>query len=412
MNDNANFYRKFLTVVIPLALQSLISASLNFVDNLMVGNLGETQLAAVGVGIQMYYFYWVAIFGITSGCSTFFAQFWGTRDLKSIRKTIGIAFTACLILGFIFLFFAVFAPEKVLGVFTDIPEIKENGIVYVKTAALCFLFLPISIPLGWALRATQQTKIPLYISTVSFVSNTLLNYVLIFGKFGFPPMGIRGAAIATTIARGIEALLTIYVIFGRKNIIAGPIKEFFEFDMELFKRVVKNAIPTTVNESMWAMGNIAYTSIYARIGVTAYAALQAGTTINQLFTLAIYSIGDAVVILVGEKLGENKFDEAIDVANRIVKITVIVGFISGVVLILMSPVFVSMFNFTETGAMLTRRILIVFGVFMITNTFSGLCLTGVFRCGGDTKFAMILETSTVWLIGVPVAAITALILKE
>lgn len=412
LNDiqNKMLLKTLAVVALPIAIQSLIASSLSLIDNLMVGSLGEAELNAVGVSVQIYFIHWMMLFGFTSGSATFMAQYFGAKDLSSIRKTTGFAITVNLSVSSLFFIAAMVFPQWVLRIFTSFPEIIELGSSYVRTGALVFLCTSITVPLTSALRATQQTRLPLYISGAAFLTNTLLNYVFIFGNFGAPQLGVTGAALATVLARILELALSLYVVFGRNNLMKGPIREFFGFHKELAVKIVKNAIPTTINETMWGMGTALYIAAFARIGVTEGAAVQACNTINNLFTLAAFSVGDAVLILVGQKLGEGKLDYAYRLAKKLVKIGLIIGVCGGILLISFGKPLLSLFDFTEQGARYAFFILIVYACAMWLSVYNGIIITGVLRCGGDTRFAMLSEVLCVWCIGVPMAFLTALVL--
>lgn len=409
MNNRA-LLKTLAVVALPIALQSLIASSLSLIDNMMVGSLGEAELNAVGVSVQIYFIHWMMLFGFTSGSATFMAQYFGAGDLFSIRKTTGFAITVNLSVSLLFFIAAMFFPQYVLRVFTSFPEIIELGSSYVRTGALVFLCNAVTVPFTAALRATQQTRLPLYISGAAFLTNTFLNYVFIFGSFGAPKLGVTGAALATVIARILELTLSLYVIFGRNNMLRGPIKEFFGFHRDLAVKIVKNAVPTTINETMWGLGTALYVAAFARIGVTEGAAVQACNTINNLFTLAAFSVGDAVLILVGQKLGEGKLDYAYALAKKLVKIGLVIGLCGGAMLIAFGKPLLGLFDFTEQGAHYAFLILLVYGGCMWLSVYNGIIITGVLRCGGDTRFAMLAEVLSVWCIGVPMAFFTALVL--
>ena len=402
-------YRTLVRVALPIALQSLIGSSLNLVDNMMVGSLGETPLAAVGVGIQVFLIFWMICYGFCSGCATFMAQFWGVKDLPHIRKTIGFALTCCITVGLIFFLVCFFAPGAVLRVYTDIPDIIELGSPYVKVGSPCFLFTAVAVPFETALRATQQTHIPLFVSIAAFSLNTFLNYVFIFGHFGAPRLEVTGAALATSIARGVQVLAIIFVVFVRKNKIAGRFSRFFGWSGDFIRRVVKNSLPTTCNEMLWALGFSMYVAAFARIGDTEYAAVQASNTIQNLLQMAGFSIGDALLILVGQRLGEGKLDEAYGLAKRLLRIAVIVGIVFGGLLILIAKPLLTLFAFTPEGSRYAFFILIVYGATMALTLYNGINITGVLRCGGDTRFAMFIDVGSVWCIGVPLAFLSALV---
>ncbi len=405
---NRDLMRMMGKVALPIAAQSLIGSSLSLIDNLMVGSLGELELNAVGVSVQLFFINWMLLFGFTSGTATFISQFYGVGDMKSIKKTTGFGLTVAGGIGLMFFFVGMVFPEYVLRIFTRFPEVIELGVVYIRTGAPCFLFLAITQPFTVALRATQQTKLPLYASVTALAANTFLNYVLIFGKFGAPALGVQGAALATSIARLLEMSIILFIVFGRKNIVAGKPSEYFSYGRELAVRIVKNALPTTINETMWGLGTSLYVAAFARIGITAGAAIQACNTISNMFSLAAFSVGDAVLILVGQKLGEGKPDLAYEMSKKMVVAGVVIGAIAGIGLIATGEPLLSLFEFTPAGQDAAMKILIVYGALMWLNLYNGIHITGTLRCGGDTRFAMFTEVGTVWLIGVPAAFITSL----
>ncbi|GAB1475909.1 MATE family efflux transporter [Bacillota bacterium] len=388
-------------VALPIALQSLIASSLNLIDTLMVGSLGEVELASVGLSTQLFFIHWGVLFGFSSGASAFMSQFFGVRDLASIRKVLGFAVTFCFGIGMVFFLAATFFPEYVLRLFTDIPEAIELGSRFLQRFAFCFLTVSITVPCTAALRSTQQTQIPLYISMFVFTVNTSMAYLLIFGKFGLPAMGTMGAATALVTSRSLELILVLYVIFGKKNILAGPLDEFFAWRKILVVRILGSALPVTVNETMWSLGMATYNAFYGRMGITEYAAIQASNTINQLFILAIFSLGDALLILVGQRIGMGQMDYAYALAKRLIRIGIIVGLISGGLLIISSRFIVILFNFTDEGRYYMLWILAIYGCMMWLKVYGGLQIVGTLRCGGDTKFAMLVEVGCVWGIGVP-----------
>ena len=189
--------RKLVKIAAPIAIQGIVSATLSMVDNIMVGFLGETELAAVGVGSQLFMVHYLVLFGILSGSATFMAQFYGTKDMANIRKVIGFDFTLLAVLGTVCFILVNCFMNGILSVYTEDPAVKVLAAQYVRINSLAFLLMAVSAPLEMAFKATQQVKIPMTISTVIFFSNIAINYVLIFGKFGFPKLGVAGAAIGT-----------------------------------------------------------------------------------------------------------------------------------------------------------------------------------------------------------------------
>jgi putative MATE family efflux protein len=352
----------------------------------------------------------MVLFGFCGGAATFMAQFWGKRDLANIRRTVGVAITCCLTASlFIFFLPVILIPETILGIFTNIPEVIEAGSAFVRINAVTFLTVSFTVPFTAALRATQQTSLPLKIGVIVFGLNTLLNYMFVYGNFGAPALGVRGSALATAISRMVELCLILFVVFGMKNMIAGAPREFLSWNKALFLKITGNALPTTLNETLWGLGTSMYNAAYGRISVTAFAAVQAGGTIQNMFMLACFSLGDATLIIVGEKLGRGDLDGAILTARRIMKVCVPVGIIAGAALFTASRVIVTLFDLTPSGMEYARLILMIYSIFLVVKIFNATIITGVLRCGGDTKFAMFAEVGVVWLIGVPLAFAGALL---
>ena len=396
-------------VALPISVQGLITSSLTLVDNLMVGSLGESELSAVGVAGNVFFVFFLLIWGFCAGCSTFLAQFFGAGDMKNIRKTMGFMWLVCGIIAGLFFLMTFGFPRAVLRFFTDIPVMIDLGAAYMRIAAFSTLFLVLVIPCNTALRSIQKPHIPLVTGIISFATNTVLNYILIFGKFGVPRMGVEGAALATCIARAFEFLIVAYLIFGGRVPVSGRPREFFGWSGELVRRILRNAIPVTLNESLWGLGVTMYAAAFARVSVTAYAAVQASLAINDLFQTAGMGVGDASLILLGQKLGENKLEEARIYGRKFIRAGLVVGIAVGLLLILCGRPIVGLFDFTEEGAVYARHILTVFGVMMPVSLINMIIVTGLLRSGGDTRFAMIADAGSVWLLGIPAAFLSALV---
>lgn len=404
--NNGQFYKKVVQIALPIAIQSIITGSLSLVDNLMVGSLGETALAAVGAGIQMFVIHWMFLFGFTSGSATFMAQFYGQKDMTNIRKTIGFTIIVSLALGVVFFLMAMLIPQYIMALYSTDADVIAKGCDYIRTLAPAFLLLGITQPFYIALRSTQQTQIPLFISLAVFGTNTCLNYVLIFGKFGAPRLETTGAAVATLIARILELTLVLIVVFGRNNVIKGKFSEFAGFNRDMVRRIATNNIPTTINESAWSIGRSMIMACIGHISVTAYAATQACQTINNLVMFIGFSVGDAALILIGQRIGQGDMNGAKLMGGKFIKMIIALGIVLGTILFVISKPILGLYDFSPEGAFAASRILLVYAVFMPLDLLCGLLVAGVLRAGGDTKFAAISELSCEWLIALPLVALS------
>jgi putative MATE family efflux protein len=406
--DNRTLFEKLGRIALPIAIQGVVSGTLGLIDTIMVGFLGEAELAAVGIATQIFFIHYLFLFGFTSGASTFVAQFYGTQDMKNIRKVIGFAMTVAFGVGTFFFVMAFFFTDVILRIYSNDPAIIAMAVPYVKIGTVTFFFLAVSSPLEMAFKATQQTKIPMMISILVFSTNTCLNYVLIFGKFGAPELGIAGAAIATAIARFLAVVLNLSIACSRHSGFAGPVGDFFSWNKELLVRIVHNALPTTGNELFWSIGTSLYVAAFSRIGTTAYASFQAAQSINSIFSFAAFSIGDATLILVGEKLGEGDKEYAYVLGKKLLKVGTIFGVLFGLLVVACAYPLIHLFALSALGKSYGFKILVVYGLTMGLNLYDGINITGILRGGGDTRFAMFAEVGCIWCVAVPLAFSAAL----
>lgn len=401
--------RKLIRIATPIAVQGMIVATLSMVDNLMVGFLGETELAAVGIAAQIFMVHYMVLFGLLSGSATFMAQFYGTRDDANIRKVTGFAFTLLCAWGVLCFVLTNCFTNELLSVYTADPAVRVLAAQYVRINSISFFLMSFTAPMEMAFKATQQVRIPMIVSMVVFASNTLINYILIFGKLGFPAFGVAGAAIGTVAARTLEVIIDAFFAFRKKNMFCGNVRSYFGWDPELVRRVIKNATPTTVNELLWGLGQTMYVAAFNRIGTTAYAAYQAANVIFNIFNFAAFSVGDAALILVGEKLGEGDKEYTWALSKHIIKVGIVLSLIIGGFTVILAKPLSGVFNLSDTGKTYAYYTLIVFGVTMFADMFNGIMIAGVLRGGGDTRFAMVAECLCIWLIAVPLAFTSALV---
>lgn len=408
--DDRALYRKLARIAIPISIQGVVSATLGLVDNLMVGSLGEAELASVGIATQIFYIFYLILFGFTSGTATFMAQFFGAGDFRNIRKVLGISVSVAWCAGAVFFLGTFFFTDQLLGFYTKDPELIGLARSYVRIGTVTFFCMALAVPMEMAFKSTQQTRIPMLISAVVFFTNVILNYILIFGKLGMPAMGVAGASLATTTARIFEVVIALFFLRRKSNCLYGSVREYFGWKKEMVARIIKNTLPTTANELLWSLGNTMYVAAFAKLGTTAYASYQAAASINNIFSFAGFSVGDATLILIGEKLGQGKKEETYELGKKLLRIGVIVGVVIGILLMLAAKPMTGLFNLSPQGKEYTFRILLIYGGFLGINLYNGINVTGTLRGGGDTRFAMIAEGGSLWLVAVPLAYIGSLVL--
>lgn len=406
------FLKAMLAIAFPIALQNLITSSLNMVDTLMISSLGDASIAAVGLANQVFFFYILLVFGITSGSSIFIAQFWGKEDVPSIRKILGLAISLSSAIGLIFTIVAFFVPEFLMKIFTNDMEVVILGSKYLRIVSLSYIITAIGFSYSIAARSIGQARMPMVVSAISFITNTIFNWLLIFGKLGFPKLGVEGAAYGTLIARIVEIGFILYAVYSDKGVLAGNIKELTSWNKDFLGKYFKTTYPVIVNEGFWSLGQVMYSVAYAKIGKEAIAAVQIVTTVQNVFLVISRGLANACTVMVGNKIGAGEEEDAILYANRFLAIATTLGLFLGIILFFSSDLLLKVFrNLTPEVYDTSKKMLKVISLFFLIKMFNGTTIVGILRGGGDTIFSMILEMGSVWLIGVPLAFLGATVFK-
>lgn len=406
------FFKNLLILAIPIILQNLIGASLNLLDNLMIGSLGENAIASTGIANQYYMLYYNTTNGIVMGAGIFMAQYWGKKDVKSIYKFMGISLLFSLITAILFVLGGVFFSENIMGVFTKEMIVSDLGKNYLAAVAPSYIFTSISLSYAMALRSAGYTKIPMYASLIGLIFNGVLNYIFIFGKFGIPALGVTGAALGTTVARFMEMSFILHTIYIRdKNIIAGKINEMFVFSKDLVNKFIKTATPVVFNDVMWIAGITVYFIAYSKLGTNATATMQISNTINNAFNIFAIGIAIASSIVIGNKIGAGKEKEAKEVAIKINIFGVFLGIIIGAIFFIASPFIPLMFKITPETKANVITVLKIMSILVPVRFFGIVQIIGVLRGGGDVVYAILVELIAVWGIGVPLSFIGAVYLN-
>ncbi len=406
------FLKSMMAIAVPIALQNLVSSSLNMVDTLMISSLGKASISAVGLANQVFFFYILISFGINSGSSIFISQFWGREDIKSIRKVLGLALSISAFTGIIFTIAGFFFPEFIMGIFIKDAEVIKLGTDYLRIVSLSYLITAISFAYNVALRSTGRPAVPLQVSIISFLTNTFFNYVLIFGKLGFSPMGVKGAAIGTLIARIVEIIFILYTVYRTPGPLSATLKELLDWDRVFVKRYLKTTYPVIINEGFWSLGQIMYAIAYARIGVEATAAVQIVTTIQNIFFVIVRGLANSSTVMIGSKIGAGEKEEAYNYAIMFLSMATFAGLFLGLIMAVTPGLTLSLFRDLDPEVYeAASRMLVIMGLIFAIRTFNATVIVGVLRGGGDTSYSMYLEMGAVWLVGVPLAFIGALVLK-
>jgi len=312
-----------------------------------------------------------------------------------------------IVISLVFLALAQSIPSQILSIYTKDTAVIELGVGYIRTFSWTFLFLAITVSYGYVMRSTGIVKIPTGISVVALCISTLLSYFLIFGKFGFPEMGIQGAAVAAVIARALECAALVLYVYRWKTPVAASLRELTDFDLTFISKVIKPMLPVIVNELLWALGITTYNSIYGRMGTSSFAAMNIVGTIEQMAFVLFIGISNATSVLVGNRIGADKEDEAFLYAGRTLGLGVIGGLLTGVVLQLVKAPVLSLYNVSPEVIENASNVISVIAFFLWMRVSNMTIVVGILRAGGDTRFSLFLDGIIIWIVGVPMAYIGA-----
>jgi len=404
-----NFYQKLLRIAFPIAAQEFVIMSLNMVDVIMIGQKGEVSVASVALANQITFILIILMFGIGSSASVFTAQYWGKRDIASIRKILGISLLIAVASAAVVFFLSYHFPANIIGLYTNDPRVIGLGGSYLKIACLGFIPLAITSTFSASLRSTEHVRLPMVTSIVAFSLKTFLNYGLIFGHFGFVEMGVLGAGIATITARVVECCIIVYFSYRLKTPLAGKVSELLAFDRTYFYKYLKVGTPVILNELIWVLGITVYNMVYAHIGTESIAAYNIASSVEGLaFTLFI-GLSHACAIIVGHQIGAENYSEAQLDAKKSIQIALIGAIFLGAFEILLANQLLTLYEISPTSHTLAFQLLLVSGATLWMRGCNMTLFIGIIRSGGDTKFGLITELSTIWMIGVPLALLGAFV---
>ena len=399
--QNAAFYKDLWIIALPIALQQLVTSSLNMVDTLMVGKVGVDAVAAVGDSNQYYFLLNMVMFGIYSGGMVYFAQFWGKKEIRNIHRLLGFTLVLGIGLAAIFTGLALLIPEQIIRIFTQDVAVQELGAKYLRIACLSYPFMILSFGFSMGLRAVEKPKFSMIASIIALTLNTILNLILIFGLFGFPQLGVIGAAIATLVSRIVEFILVIGFAYLKTETMNPKLSMLLAFDRELINKLIVTSLPVVINECFWGLGTTAYMVIYGMINVESISIMNIVNSIFNIFFIAAIGVGNASTVMLGKKLGAGEKEKSYQDAILFLKVGIVLGIISGLLLVMCIPVMLQLYkDFEPSTLTLMSHVLIVFAVGLTFRFINIINIVGVFRAGGDTKYAMILELGVLWTVGV------------
>lgn len=410
-NDMREWRQGIFLIGLPVMVQTLVNSLVNMVDVFMVGQLGEVAITASSLGNSWFFMYVLLIGGITAAGSIFIAQYWGARQLAEIHKHMGIMFVGTGILMMLFGSLSVFGSDFVIRLYSKDPEVIICGGRYIQVIGYSYFLFPITNVLVTALKSTENTRIPMLATLMSLFLNLLLNYMLIFGHFGMPQLGVTGAAVATLIARIAELLFVAGYVFGKKSIIAANFRTYFSFGQRQLKEYVKYGFFVILGECIYAVGTSVYNVAYKYTGTEAQAALQIVSSLNNLAMVTAIGIGQSAGVVIGKLLGGNELDKARRFCNIYLLFSALLSLVMAVLVIFAEPLYVSFFRIGGEAKEYVRKMVWVLALTLPFRGVNFTIVTGILRSGGDSNYCFLANFIGTWVIGIPLAFFGAAVLR-
>lgn len=394
--DWGSFYKNVFALLIPMALQNLINVGVTAADVIMLGKVGEEALSGASLAGQVQYIMVLFLFGLTSGATVLTAQYWGKGDKKTIEKILGLGIRAAVAVTAVFTLAALLIPGTLMGIFTNEPAVIEQGIEYLRIVAFSYIIMGITQVYLYIMRSVERVVVATVVYLVSLLCNVTLNAIFIFGLFGCPAMGVKGAALGTLIARLVELVL----VLGYAKIFNRDIKFHFRYflrtDKVLVMDFLKYALPVVMNEVMWGMGTAANTAILGHMGSAAVAANSVAQVARQLATVVAFGLSSATAIYLGKTIGEKKLELAKIYARHFWILSVVMGAVGGLLILAAAPFVGEALSLSPGARDYLRFMFIVMSYFVVAQSFNTTMVVGTFRSGGDTRFGLIMDVATMW----------------
>ncbi len=409
--DDRDFYPTLLQLAAPIATQQMMMSALNAVDVLIIGQLGTTAVAAVGLANQILFLLLLFHFGVGSGAAIFSAQFWGRGDLSNVHRILGLALLVATGGSLVFTLAALLAPTFLLRLYTTDPAVVELGSRYLRLAALSYIPTGITSMFGIILRTTGHVRTPMAVSIGALGLKTVLSYTLIFGLAGLPALGVNGAAVSLVLARSLECIILMILTYRYALPAAARLRELFDLNRSLVLQFIRTSLPVIVGEIIWSLGITVYSGIYARIGTESIAAYNIASALEGVALVPFIALGNAAAVLIGQRIGAQDAAAARRFARRFLQLSVGGALLIGLILFLVIRPVLGWYRISAQAQADAQGILIVMAVVLAIKAGNMMMIVGILRSGGDTRFALLADTGPMWVLGVPLALLGSFVLR-
>lgn len=409
--EKKQFYMLVVSLVLPMAAQNLINVAVTSADVIMLGKVGETVLSASSLAGQVLFILTLVLFGLTSGAAVLTAQYWGKKDIGAIEKVLGISMRIALIVAAVFTVAVMAFPRQIMYLFTSEEPVIAEGIAYLRIVGFSYVFIGITVVYLNIMRSVERVIISTVVYLVSLCVNVVLNAIFIFGLLGFPAMGIKGAALATLIARITEFVIVVIYAGKMNRQVCLRIKNIFVRDKMMMRDFCVYAVPVLLNEMMWGLGISTVTAIIGHMGSAMVAGNSVAQVVRQLAMVVTFGVSNATAIIIGKAIGEGKEDYARVYSKRLIRLSIVVGILGAGLILLISPIVKANLTLTAQAQSYLEMMLVVMAFYVMFQSYNCPMIVGVFRAGGDTRFGLLVDVGSLWAVSIVFGALAAFVWK-
>ncbi|MBQ2116791.1 MAG: MATE family efflux transporter [Lachnospiraceae bacterium] len=403
------FYKTVALIAIPVIFQSLITIGVNMTDTMMLGKMGEDQLAGSSLANDFINIFQIMCMGMGYGAAVMTARHWGSKDIKALKKIVTIMLRVCLCISSIFSILAFVYPDNIMNIFSSEPDIIANGVRYFKISAFTFIPMGITLTLTAVLRSVRETRVPLILAIVAFFANIFFNWVFIFGNLNMPRMEISGAALSTLICRIIEMTCMLIYIFCKDKKIGYKVKDLFMSCSDSIQTYITFCIPVLISDTLLGLGNSMTAVIMGHIGASFVAANAIISQVVRMSTVFNQGVSSAASILTGNTLGAGEKKKAYSQGITLFLMSIGLGIFAAIVILIVSPFIIESFNITPETRSIAYELMWAVAIMVVFQATQSLLTKGVLRGGGDTRFLMIADIVFLWVVSVPLGYFTGLV---
>lgn len=409
MDERKRSLRKeIVRLALPIALQQFMTALVGACDAIMLGKLSQDAMSAVSLATQVTFVFNLFMFAFMAGENMFVAQYYGKGDYTGISQVFSLVTKICGCIAVVFLAGTLFFPEQLMRILTNEETLIVLGSEYLRAIGISYVFSGIAQIFLAIMKNCGAVNMSTLINGVMVILNIALNAVFIFGLSGFPKMGIKGAALATVLATVVQFLWSVGYVLCRIRAVKFSLRSC---EKKLFGRFWQKTVPLLINNLAWGIGFSMYSVIMGHLGTDAVAANGIANISKNLVVCFCLGLGNAGSIIVGNRLGADRLQEAKEVGETLTKTAIIAGIVSGLVLIALSPFITKMVDLTPTARGYLQKMLLISSYYIAGKSVNCMTIGGIFAAGGDSKFGMLCDSVTLWCIIVPLGCICAFILK-